>query len=290
MKSVFRIFLIMVVASLAVRAQSVSALALGLHLNKAVYILGEPFTATFSVTDGGQSTPIRFSFSLEGDLQLLVRQDSDRRYQRCFPWSGATYERGAPSATQLPPEGIKISQLFAYSSDTSISSALRHFFFAVPGRKFFKATLRIADGVVIESNEVVVEVVVPESRDAEAWEKWQDPIYALMVQGTAIKGDPYVAEGLEKLRVFADKYPNTLYAEYARARLAEDVKIAPEQIPVLQGATAVGPAPTPASGLSAPPQVPATPVPPPEGGLRGMLLLSGVVLFVALLVWWLRRR
>ena len=110
------------------------------------------------------------------------------------------------------------------------------------------------------------------------------------LQGNALPGDPHAEAGMVKLQELVAQFPNSTYAQYARARLLEESKSAPAENP--SPPTTRLSSPPPETPKAPPPLAPAaaTPAPPPDGGIRPLFLLVGMGLFVALLIWWLRRR
>lgn len=225
MKIINWIGLVLTVACVVTRpvanAASVTDLSLTLRLNKSDYIFGEPVIATFVLSSSGQGNLQVPILGVDTSLHIDYRHESEGSFRKAMPVRESEFfgERLTP----LPPTGLKtivylIKDLNRYRDLGGDTQERIITYLLAEGRYFFRGRYVTDSNENVVSNTVEVNVGRPSGVDVEAWEAWKNPSILVRMGDGGLEEERAVGE--KKLTEFIAKYPNSVYAEYGRQRLA----------------------------------------------------------------------
>jgi hypothetical protein len=195
----------------------------------------------------------------------------------------------------IPAQGLSFSVTLAhdkgrvYNPGTDTTEKILTFFGA-PGTYFFQAKVRNRREFII-SNTVAVRVSAPEGDNAEAWKLWKDPeVTAVVHERTTFFSEDERQSGLAKLRAIAARFPSTIYAGYARRRLAAvDGTPAGQDRTDSPAPSQTGAAPAAATTPPSPAPVAATEPEAPGNWYKWAGVGAVLILAVTVLIWKFRR-
>jgi hypothetical protein len=169
-----------------------------------------------TVINKGQQ-PIQGDFVFLGfefqELRLFYRKNTGdfKRYNSVRTWlaMGSQYAPGeGPKPTLRPGGEVSVQEMVLFN--TLPGSNEDKFVFNEPGEYEFKAIFQYVykdSSKVIESNVLHITVVNPPKEEQAALALWRYKDLALVVQGDGLS-----TEGVRKLRVFLQRFPNSSYA------------------------------------------------------------------------------
>lgn len=188
-----------------------------LSTERPVYYVYEPMVLNMTVINKGRQ-PVQGDFVfLDFEFQefkLFYRKKGGefKRYNNVITWlaMGSHYGPGkGPKPTVEPGSQVSKREMILFDTLPRSNEADR-FVFNEPGEYEFKASFQYIyqdPSKVIESDILHITVVNPPEEEQAALALWRDKDLALVVQGNGL-----IKEGVRKLRVFLQKFPNSLYA------------------------------------------------------------------------------
>jgi hypothetical protein len=217
----FLIFILIVGATIPQHTGEEQHLLFILSAEKSTYSVYEPIVLNMAVVNKGrqrvQGEFDCFSFDCK-DLSLFYRKRGEQQFKRYYSgiiWAASIKHimRLGEKPILLPESRVSSREIVLFDYQP-ISNQENKFVFTEPSEYEFRATFQYIlenPSRVIESNVLRLTVVNPPEQEREALSWWKDQALALAVQGDSVS-----MEGVRKLRMFLQKFHNSLYATAAR--------------------------------------------------------------------------
>lgn len=223
-----------------------------LSLDKATYLLGEPFEARIELKPlRNREVTIPDAFQFQRGLSLAYRHSSQTEFHVWSP--GIVSDTiGEYPPLRVPAKGVALRRIMAYDSakrslrplppepERQAGAPLDQ-----PGTYEIQAVLRLG-GTTIRSNSVSVQVQAPQGREADAARVWLAPDILQLIDEGYYPQLPSHVEALNRLKGLAGTYKDTSYGQLAAKAVAGAT--APPAVGRLSSGEVVQSSAAPASG------------------------------------------
>jgi hypothetical protein len=222
------LFLILCGTETLSMGQDSFGMKLELKAEKAKCLIGEPVSFRYVLRNlAGHPFPMDDAFALGQRLQLQYRHETDTEFRA---WAPANVpDIWGYAKTTLPVEGVSVQRLTAFDANKiythpDLLKQNRTVFalMDLPGAYYFKAVYESEspkNKFQIESEVVKMDATKPEGIDFEASKLWMNNelLYAVDEPSGMPSG---VQAGYQKLKVLVAAYPDSKYAQFARAAIS----------------------------------------------------------------------